>query len=609
MPRKTRSPGLTPTSRSVSPSPKEAEKRPPTYSRALPRSSPSDTNVEMTVPESAEKPVEPEDPELEAYKRQKITKVTTAELTRTGGVYVPPFKLQRMMEGEDSEQREQFSEAFQRLSWEALRKSFNGLINKVNATNITDIVQDIFSEDLIRGRGLFARAVIRAQMASPSFTPVYATLVAIVNSKLPEVGELIIHRVLLQFRRSYRRNIKIVTAACLKFIGHLANQKVVTDTLVMQVILLLLEQKTDDSVEVALGILQESGALLKSVDSRAHHEAVESFRRMLVEGTVSRRVQNSIEAFLAIVATGYKDYPIIPEDLDVLHEEDVITHTIDLFDEEVDGHEMLNIFRAVEPKQFEEDEKNWKEVSASILGGGGDESGAEEEEEGETEEPVNDSSGQIIRDYTQQDLVNLRRTVYLAIQSSATFEECVHKLMKMNIQEGLEIEVIQMLLDCCSMERTYDRFYSLQAERLSRLKPAYKMCCEDCFRQQYETVYKLETPKIRHTAMFFSHLLCSGAISWSVLACIILTEESTTSASRIFAKVLFQDMAEQLGHEKLAARLHDPEMEEACAGLFPTDHPRNVRFAINYFTAIGLGGLTEDLRALLAAAQTRMNAG
>ena len=27
-------------------------------------------------------------------------------------------------------------------------------------------------------------------------------------------------------------------------------------------------------------------------------------------------------------------------------------------------------------------------------------------------------------------------------------------------------------------------------------------------------------------------------------------------------------------------------------GLFPRDSPKNTRFAINFFTAIGLGGLT-----------------
>ncbi len=33
-------------------------------------------------------------------------------------------------------------------------------------------------------------------------------------------------------------------------------------------------------------------------------------------------------------------------------------------------------------------------------------------------------------------------------------------------------------------------------------------------------------------------------------------------------------------------------------GLFPRDNPRNTRFAINFFTAIGLGGLTYVLICL-----------
>lgn len=32
------------------------------------------------------------------------------------------------------------------------------------------------------------------------------------------------------------------------------------------------------------------------------------------------------------------------------------------------------------------------------------------------------------------------------------------------------------------------------------------------------------------------------------------------------------------------------------AGLFPRDNPKNTRFSINFFTSIGLGGLTDELR-------------
>jgi pre-mRNA-splicing factor CWC22 len=34
-------------------------------------------------------------------------------------------------------------------------------------------------------------------------------------------------------------------------------------------------------------------------------------------------------------------------------------------------------------------------------------------------------------------------------------------------------------------------------------------------------------------------------------------------------------------------------MKQYFEGLFPVDHPNNVRFAINYYTQIGLGRLSE----------------
>ena len=46
---------------------------------------------------------------------------------RTGGVYIPPFKLAQMKK----QVEDKTSEEYQRMTWEALRKSINGLINKV----------------------------------------------------------------------------------------------------------------------------------------------------------------------------------------------------------------------------------------------------------------------------------------------------------------------------------------------------------------------------------------------------------------------------------------------------------------------------------------------
>lgn len=65
---------------------------------------------------------------------------------------------------------------------------------------------------------------MKSQMASPSFSAVYSALVAVVNARLPAVGRLLLTRLVLQFKRAFKRNDKPVCAAALKFIAHLVNQ-------------------------------------------------------------------------------------------------------------------------------------------------------------------------------------------------------------------------------------------------------------------------------------------------------------------------------------------------------------------------------------------------
>jgi pre-mRNA-splicing factor CWC22 len=136
--------------------------------------------------------------------RAEYLKLTAG--TRSGGVYMPPARL-RALQTEAA--KDKTSAEFQRLSWDALRKSITGIVNRVNILNIKAIVPELFNENLVRGKGLFARSIMKAQAASLPFTPVFACLVAIINTKLPSVGELVLTRLVSQFRRSFKRNDKV----------------------------------------------------------------------------------------------------------------------------------------------------------------------------------------------------------------------------------------------------------------------------------------------------------------------------------------------------------------------------------------------------------------
>lgn len=518
-------------------------------------------------------------------------------LGRSGGVYVPPFKLAQMMK----DLQDKSSLEYQRMSWDALRKSINGLVNKVNASNIKNIIPELFAENLIRGRGLFCRSCMKSQMASPGFTDVFAALVAVVNTKFPEVGNLLLRRIILQLKRAFKRNDKPLLLAATKFIAHLANQQVAHEIIALELLTVLLENPTDDSVEVAVGFVKECGSMLQDLSPQGLYGIFERFRGILHEGEIDKRVQFLIEGLFAIRKANFQGYPAVRPELDLVEQEDQFTHEFSLEDE-LDQEVGLDIFKP--DPDFLEHEKAYENLKKDILGDessdeaegendSGQESDDDEDEEEEQEEQLR------IQDETETNLVNLRRTIYLTIMSSVDFEEAGHKLLKIKLEPGQEMELCIMLLECCSQERTYLRYYGLLGQRFCMINKIYQEFFDKCFVQQYSMIHRLETNKLRNVAKFFAHLLGTDALPWHCLAYIRLTEEDTTSSSRIFIKILFQELAEQLGIRLLNERLNEPTMQDSFESIFPKDNPKNSRFAINFFTSIGLGGITESLREYL----------
>lgn len=530
--------------------------------------------------------------EADMERTSKKTKTTDDIFTKAGGAYIPPAKL-RMMQAEITDKS---SVSYQKIAWEALKKSINGYINKVNVSNLKIIILELLKENLVRGRGVLVRSMMQAQAVSPTFTHVYAAVAAIINTKFPQICELLLRRLIIQFRKGYRRNDKLSCVSSTRFIAHLVNQKVAHEVLALEILTLLLENPTEDSIEMCVGFLKECGERLTEVSKAAVNAIFDRLRSILHDAKVDKRVQYMIEVMFAIRKDKFKDHPAIIDELDVVEEDDQFTHLITLEDA-VDSEDILNVFK-FDP-EYEANEEKYQEIKKEILSGESDTSGEEnsdEETEEENENDENENENQTIIDNTETNLISLRRTIYLVIQSSLDFEECAHKLLKLELQPGQIVELCYMILDCCAQQRTYEKFFGLLAQRFCQLNKIYVEPFEDIFKTAYDTIHRFETNKLRNVARFFAHLLYTDAISWMVLSHIKLNEEDTTSSSRIFIKILFQELCEYMGLLKLNERVKDPTMQEAFDGLFPRDTSRNTRFAINFFTSIGLGGLTDELR-------------
>ncbi|KAF2709754.1 MIF4G-domain-containing protein [Pleomassaria siparia CBS 279.74] len=511
--------------------------------------------------------------------------------TRAGGAYIPPARLRAMQ----AAITDKATPEYQRMAWEALKKSIQGMINKCNVANIKSIVPELFSENLVRGRGLFCRAIMKAQASSLPFTSIYAAMVAIVNTKLPQVGDLLVRRLIIQFRKSFRRNDKAVAVASSTFLSHLVNVQVVHEVLIAEILLLLLNKPTDDSVEIAVGIMKEVGQFLEEMNPAISNAIFDQFRNILHEADIDKRTQYMIEVLFQVRKDKYKENPAVKEELDLVEEEDQHTHR-HLLEDDIKVEDGLNIFK-FDP-EYEENEAQYQKLKAEILG---EEEGSDAEYTDASDEDEDDEEEKAmeVKDQTNADLVNLRRTIYLTIKSSGGFEECCHKLMRVNLPHGLEKELTTMIVECASQERTYEKFYGMIGERFCKLNRMWADLFEEGFTTYYETIHRLETNRLRIVAQFFAHLLATEAIGWHVFTAIKLNEEDTTSSSRIFIKILFEELMSSLGQKTMVERLKDPMLEDSLTGIFPTDDQSNTRFSINFFTAIGMGVLTEGMREFL----------
>lgn len=375
-----------------------------------------------------------------AVERAKVEALVASNAAlggRSGGVYIPPHRLALLQQEKlaKSGTDDQASTELQKQSWEALRKSILGLVNKVSPYNLKEIAIELLQENIWRGRGLLCRAVMRAQNTSPKFTNVYAALFAILNSRFPDLGVLLLKRLVDQFKKAYRRRDKLNLISATKFIAHLVNQLVCGVVLPLQILLLLLEKPTDDSIEVAASLMQEIGQRLSELSPQAFNGLFDQFRSILHEGNADKRVVYLIEGLLAVRRKHFAEFPALIESLDIVYEEDQITHeNITLDDEDEDGNpapidveERLDIFRA--DPDYVQHEEEYQVILDEMLGEDDFDS-----DESEASDAGNGEQTVAIEDQTNTEETVIKRAIYLTIMSSRDHEEVVHKLRKMEVR-------------------------------------------------------------------------------------------------------------------------------------------------------------------------------
>ena len=156
------------------------------------------------------------------------------------------------------------------------------------------------------------------------------------------------------------------------------------EVLSLEILTLLLQTPTDDSVEVAISFLKECGQKLTEVSPRGIHAIFDRLRNVLHESSLDKRTQYMIEVMFQVRKDGFKDNPSIAEELDLVEEDDQYTHMITLDDatggEEVRASicvdnndqyviltlQILNVFKF--DAEYETNEEKYGAIKTELLG-------------------------------------------------------------------------------------------------------------------------------------------------------------------------------------------------------------------------------------------------
>ncbi|ESL09882.1 hypothetical protein TRSC58_02393 [Trypanosoma rangeli SC58] len=547
--------------------------------------------------------------------------------------YVPPHRKREVSEIYGNKTTENndgktTSEALQRESWQALSRSITGIINRVSGDYVELSATELFRENIIRGRGLLCRSLMRAQLADPDLSNVFSSLVSRVNKEFSIIGLLLVKRLVVQWWR-LRRRLDWAALRCVsRFLAWLYIFNVVSVDVIYQIILahLTAEKRCDDDVDQAAALFRETfRAMLQRDVAEFHAHVLTPIRDLLAMDDdalrLSARAQTLLEACLREVQEWERvkhTTSFIPPHLLLVEPSEQKCHDVDLdevatmnaeeqldrfaFDVEYDAHE--DAYEAARCAVLGDDwETKLLEQVAAAEEEEEDEAAAEEEREdargqgrvGQEQNASVDTTKQLVDERERQ----LRKDVYMAMRSSVRADEVVHKILK-SMPAQAERTVCFMVIEGCCEESIYKRIYSMVAERLCKSNAKFQGFFAEAFCARYKHAEDLVEKQIEYTCKIYSHLLRTNSLPWHRCLSVLDIVESDVS-QRLMIQWLLQGMVEALGMRVVLERFEkDKELRSSTAKLFPlTANEEGLERAVNLFEAMGLGELGAGVRAQL----------
>lgn len=476
---------------------------------------------------------------------------------------------------------EKASEELQRNNWGALGLHIDTVVRELHDSNLEESLRSLLEVNVVRGDKLVVRYILKYQLQNNEPT-LYAAFSSILSSQLPEYGKILAEEAAIRFIDGYRAMDGRKATAMVTLLAEMFNYEIIHEIVLLQILHILLENLEEMSLGMVIKLLQISGKRLLEVSKTAHNMVFEKLREVLQEGKLSPPLSKSLESLFDLRRTNYQS---VTSNWIKTPQSNVQPHTF-MLDEEVEKHSR-SIGNFEYDSNFLETEKlydDWKHEALHVLE-------ARELEQQEDEQPPI-----VVKDMTSKDNIEFKKKIYLILKSSLSSDEAAHKIFKLRIPDAEKNLVVDIIVKSGYQEPTFSKFYGLLSERLCASHKSWKPAFEYVFADNYDHSDELEPAQLRTTGKFWGHLLASDYMGFEVFRQVHLNEDETNPPQRVLLKFILLELVAELGIDELKDRFEEEYIQPFVRGLFPREDAAHIRYSINYFTAIGLGVLTEKMR-------------
>ncbi|KAG2458550.1 NOM1 protein, partial [Polypterus senegalus] len=473
--------------------------------------------------------------------------------------YIPPH-LQRSAETVDSKRREEL---------ERLKRSVNGLINRLSEANIASICsqfEELYMAHSRKDMNDTLTDVLLVSCVIPNLMPTrllmeHILLISILHHTVGmEVGAHFLETIVRRFDVFHLSSSEGKESDnLLAMIAHMYNFNIVHCVLMFDILKKLLKTFTEKDIELILFLLKNVGFSLRKDDPLALKEIISEIQ--CKAGSLAPRMQEQprsfpnnatllcfpqvrfmLETLLALKNNDIRKIPgYDPEPVDRLRKlQRILIHN------NASGSDVC--LRVTLDSLLTADQVGrWWIVGSSWSGAPMLNASDIKDKEIKS---VGKASAKIL-DLARKQRMNtdIRRNIFCVLMTSEDFLDAFEKLLRLGLKEHQQREIVHVLVDCCLQEKSFNPYYAVLAEKFCSYDRQFQMTIQFTMWDKFRDLANLSSPAFSNLVNLLVHFLKKTSLSLSVLKIIEFSELDKVKVRflrQVLSKLLTESEPEDL---------------------------------------------------------------